>query len=173
LAERKQMADVVVRPAREDEWEGAGAITVAAYRADEHIDSHTGGYADALMNAAARARAAELLVAVDVEDNLLGTVTVVRPGTPFAEVSREGELEFRMLAVSPEARGRGVGEALVRAVIARAREVGVRRLVMSSSEHMVTAHRLYQRLGFQRFPERDWQPVPDVPITAYGFSLDL
>ncbi|WP_461122251.1 GNAT family N-acetyltransferase [Saccharothrix stipae] len=167
------MADIVVRPAREDEWAAAGAITVAAYRADRHIDSHTGGYADTLVDTRTRAREAELLVAVDVEKTVLGTVTVVRPGTPYAEVSRDGEVEFRMLAVSPSARGRGVGEALVRAVIVRARELGARRLVMSSSEHMTTAHRLYQRLGFQRLPERDWRPVPGVDVTALGFSLEL
>ena len=167
------MADVVVRVAREDEWEGAGKITVAAYLADQHIESHTDGYADALGNAAARAREAELLVAVDVENTQLGTVTIARPGTPWAEISRPGELEFRMLAVDPTVRSRGIGEALVQAVIARSRELGIRRVVMSSSEHMVTAHRLYQRLGFQRFPERDWYPVPDFKLIAFAFSLDL
>ncbi|WP_447008562.1 GNAT family N-acetyltransferase [Saccharothrix isguenensis] len=167
------MADIVVRPAREDEWAAAGAITVAAYQADRHIDSHTGGYADKLVDARTRAREAELLVAVDAEDTVLGTVTVVRPGTPYAEVSRDGEVEFRMLAVSPSARGRGVGEALVRAVIARARELGAPLLVMSSSEDMTPAHRLYQRLGFKRLPERDWQPVPGVNLMALGFSLEL
>ena len=167
------MADIVVRPAREDEWAAAGAITVAAYQADRHIDSHTGGYADTLVDTRSRAREAYLLVAGDVEKTVLGTVSVVRPGTPYAEVSRDGEVEFRMLAVSPSARGRGVGEALVRAVILRARELGARRLVMSSSEHMTTAHRLYQRLGFQRRPDRDWRPVPGVDVTALGFSLEL
>jgi ribosomal protein S18 acetylase RimI-like enzyme len=167
------MADIVVRPAREDEWAAAGAITVAAYQVDRHIDSHTGGYADTLVDTRTRAREAELLVAVNDGDTVLGTVTVARPGTPYAEVSRDGEVEFRMLAVSPSARGRGVGEALVRAVIVRARELGARRLVMSSSEHMTTAHRLYQRLGFQRRPDRDWRPVPGVDVTALGFSLEL
>ncbi|CAL9352122.1 GNAT family N-acetyltransferase [Saccharothrix sp. NPDC042600] len=167
------MADVVVRPAREDEWDAAGAITVAAYHADQYIESRTGGYADQLADTRARARDAELLVAVDTEDTLLGTVTIALPGTPYAEVSRSGELEFRMLAVHPDARGRGVGEALVRAVVARAREVGAKRVVMSSGEHMAGAHRLYRRLGFQRFPERDWNPVPGVHLIAYGFSLEL
>ncbi|WP_433264294.1 GNAT family N-acetyltransferase [Actinosynnema sp. CS-041913] len=167
------MADVVVRPAREDEWAAAGAITVEAYRVDRYIDSHTGGYADELADTRARARDAELLVAVDTEDTLLGTVTIALPGSPYAEVSRSGEVEFRMLAVSPRARGRGVGEALVRAVISRAREVGARRVVMSSGETMTTAHRLYRRLGFRRFPERDWNPVPGVQLIAYAFSLEL
>ncbi|MDU0291493.1 GNAT family N-acetyltransferase [Saccharothrix longispora] len=167
------MADVVVRPAREDEWAVAGEVTVAAYRADRHVDSHTGGYADVLVDARTRAAQAELLVAVDVADTVLGTVTVVRPGTPYAEVSRPGEVEFRMLAVSPGARGRGVGEALVLAVVARARELGARRLVMSSSERMLTAHRLYRRLGFRRLPERDWLPVPGTDVVACAFSLEL
>jgi hypothetical protein len=38
---------------------------------------------------------------------------------------------------------------------------------------MTTAHRLYQRLGFQRQPDRDWRPVPGVDVTALGFSLEL
>ena len=37
-----------------------------------------------------------------------------RPGSPWRELSVDGEGEFRMLAVAPAARGRGVGEALVR-----------------------------------------------------------
>ncbi|WP_338013454.1 GNAT family N-acetyltransferase [Saccharothrix sp. ALI-22-I] len=124
----------------------------------------------ALVDARTHAGQAELLVAVDVETTVLGTVTVVRPGTPYAEVSRDGEVEFRMLAVNPPARGRGVGEALVHAAIMRAREFGARRLAISNSKHMTTAHRLYQRLGFQRLPERDWRPVPGVEATAYAFS---
>lgn len=165
------MSDVVVRPAREDEWAAVGAVTVAAYLADRHVDSHTGGYADVLADAPTRAREAELLVAVDAGGAVLGTVTVARPGSPYAEVCREGEVEFRMLAVDPSARGRGVGEALVRAVVDRARELGARRLVLSSSEHMLPAHRLYRRLGFRRLPERDWWPLPD--FLALAFSLEL
>ncbi|GAA1273903.1 GNAT family N-acetyltransferase [Saccharothrix xinjiangensis] len=165
------MTDVVVRSAREDEWSTVGAVTVAAYLADRHVDSHTGGYADVLADARTRARQAELLVAVDEGGSVLGTVTIAQPGSPYAEVGEAGEVEFRMLAVNPPARGRGVGEALVRAAIARARELGARRLVMSSSERMAAAHRLYRRLGFRRLPERDWRPVPGV--VAQAFSLEL
>lgn len=98
---------------------------------------------------------------------VLGTVTVVLPGTAYSEVSAPGEIEFRMLAVSQSARGRGVGEALVRAVFDRARAVGASRVVLSSSTHMLAAHRLYERLGFVREPERDWSPLPGVQLVAY------
>jgi ribosomal protein S18 acetylase RimI-like enzyme len=76
-----------------------------------------------------------------------------------------------MLAVAGRAQGRGVGEALVRACIDRAREVGSHRVVLHSTPWMQAAHRLYGRLGFVRRPDLDWTPVPDIPLL--GFSLDL
>jgi hypothetical protein len=36
---------------------------------------------------------------------------------------------------------------------------------------MTAAHRLYQRLGFERDPDRDWRPDPQ--ILLLGFVLDL
>lgn len=143
---------------------------MAAYLADGQLDTAS-SYVNELSNAAWRAEEAELLVAADPEGTLLGTVTVCTPGSPLGEVSRPGELEFRMLAVAPEARGRGVGQALVQAVLNRADERGARRVVLCSTERMSVAHRLYERLGFVRIPERDWHPVPDLLLLA--FALDL
>lgn len=50
--------------------------------------------------------------------------------------------------VAPEARGRGVGEALAHEVVAWARGRGLRRLVLDVAVHNVPARRLYERLGF-------------------------
>jgi hypothetical protein len=33
------------------------------------------------------------------------------------------------------------------------------------------AHRLYQRLGFVRCPERDWSPLPGVELVVYRLDL--
>ena len=76
-----------------------------------------------------------------------------------------------MLAVAPQAQGRGVGQALARHCVDRFRETGAVAVVLSSTPGMVDAHRLYARLGFERLPERDWQPVPGVLLWA--FRLDL
>ena len=159
-----------VRPARAEELDAVGKLTVAAYVADgmDLGDS----YIKVLADAARRARDADLLVAVDADDRLLGTVTVCEPGTPWAEVSRPGELEFRMLAVTPAARGRGIGEGLTRAVVDRARERGVHQVVLCSSDYMDVAHRLYRRLGFTRLPCRDWQPVPGLQLLAFALELE-
>lgn len=158
---------LTVRPARPGEVDEVGRLTVAAYTADHLVDP-AGHYAAELGDASRRARDADLLVAVDPADTVLGTVTVCTPGSPLGEVSRPGELEFRMLAVSPAARRRGVGQALVAAVLHRAAELRAHRVVLSSAEHMSAAHRLYTRLGFTRLPERDWYPVPELLLLAFG-----
>jgi hypothetical protein len=36
---------------------------------------------------------------------------------------------------------------------------------------MHTAHRLYERLGFSRLPERDWTPVPGITLRCYSLEL--
>ncbi|MDX8145567.1 GNAT family N-acetyltransferase [Lentzea sp. BCCO 10_0061] len=166
------MADLIIRPATESDLPAIGSVTFEAYRAEGFVDAHD-DYATVLTDAASRFRDAELLVAQDGSGTVLGSVTVVHPGTPYAEISRQGELEFRMLAVTAAARGRGVGETLVRAVIDKAREAGATHVVLSSSEKMLAAHRLYERLGFTRLPDRDWSPLPGINLMAYAYGLPL
>ncbi|MET9225075.1 GNAT family N-acetyltransferase [Lentzea sp. NPDC003310] len=166
------MADLIIRPATEADLPVIGAVTVEAYREDGFVGDHD-DYAKVLADSESRFRDAELLVAQDESGTVLGSVTVVRPGTPYAEISRPGELEFRMLAVTAAARGRGVGETLVRAVIDKAREAGATHVVLSSSEKMLAAHRLYERMGFTRLPDRDWSPLPGFKLVAYAYGLPV
>ncbi|WP_103335427.1 GNAT family N-acetyltransferase [Amycolatopsis sp. CA-126428] len=164
------MGDVEIRPPRPEEYAAAGEVTVRAYAADGHLADDV-GYEAMLRDVARRVEKAEVLVAVDAARVVVGTVTVVHPGSEYAEVSRPGELEFRMLAVAPSARGRGVGEALIKAVFDRARALGLRRVVLSSVDRMHSAHRLYERLGFTRLVERDWRPFPHISLIAYQIDF--
>jgi ribosomal protein S18 acetylase RimI-like enzyme len=52
-----------------------------------------------------------------------------------------------------------------------ARERGFGAMVLSSAVTMHAAHRLYERLGFSRLPERDWSPSPGVQLVAYTLPL--
>ena len=64
-----------------------------------------------------------------------------------------------------------MGEALVRACMDRARAAGARRLRLSTQPDMHAAHRLYERLGFARTPDLDWEPLPGVPLITYALKL--
>jgi len=161
-------AVVTVRIARPDEYAVAGDLVAAVYGAAGYA---AGPYLDVLRAAARRAAVADLLVAVDAAGRILGTLTYASGGTPLADVAAADEAEFRMLAVDPAARGRGVGAALVRAALQRARTQGKRRLVMSTQPAMRPAHRLYERLGFARAPERDWSPEPGLNLRVYAREL--
>jgi ribosomal protein S18 acetylase RimI-like enzyme len=160
-----------VRRAVPADFDAVGEITARSYVQDGHLPPGV-DYIATLRDAGARAREAELWVAVeDGSGQVLGSVTFAAPGTPYAEVSAGDEGEFRMLAVSHAARGQGVGEALVRRCIDRARELGLSGLAMSTQPSMAPAHRVYERLGFLRLPERDWEPVPGVSLLAYHLAL--
>ncbi len=159
-----------VRLATEDDLDAVGEITVEAYRGEGLLEADA-GYVDELADAARRAREAEVWVAVQDTGDVVGSVTFCRPGTPFAELARENEGEFRMLSVARSARRRGVAEALVLRCVDRSRELGYGALVMCSMREMATAHRLYERLGFRRLPERDWCPVAGIDLL--GFTLPL
>ena len=92
-------------------------------------------------------------------------------GLGVGQVAGPDELEFRMLAVSATARGRGIGEALTRAVIDRTTELGLTGVVLSSSTEMASAHRIYERLGFHRTPAKDWHPTPETNLLTYRLNL--
>jgi ribosomal protein S18 acetylase RimI-like enzyme len=64
-----------------------------------------------------------------------------------------------------------VGEALVDLVLGHFREQGAHAVVMSSLNEMAGAHRIYERHGFERVPERDWRPLPDVSLIAFRKEL--
>lgn len=161
-----------IRPAEARDFETIGRITVRAYVDDGHIE-HDAAYVQMLADARSRAEGAELWVAERPSDGeVLGTVTFAAPGSSYNEVSQPGEGEFRMLAVAHVARGQGVGEALVRTCIRRAEELGLTAMVLSTEDSMTSAHRIYERLGFVRTPDKDWKPVPHVLLQTYRLDLD-
>jgi GNAT superfamily N-acetyltransferase len=86
-----------------------------------------------------------LLVALD-GDRIVGTTTVIVYTTPFWIKARLDEV-----VVDESARGQGVGEALVKAALALAREKGaqVAELQSGRAPAREAAHRLYERLGFR------------------------
>ncbi|WP_430645789.1 GNAT family N-acetyltransferase [Agromyces sp. GXS1127] len=165
---------VAMRRMHDDEASRVGRLVRDAYAGDYEL---TDAYLDEIEAVGERAREHEVWVAADTADGeLLGTVTVPRAGRRMSAVARhEDELDFRFLGVSAAARGRGVGEAMVRHVLALAASRGIRRVVLNTGEQMRPARRLYERMGFERIEDREFTfERPDgtpVHILAYGIDV--
>ena len=161
-----------IRAARPEDYARLGDLTAAAYLDDGLLDFGSGDpYLAVLRDVASRAEHAEVLVAVDAAGTVLGGVTFVGSQGRFADIAGPDEAEFRTLAVAPEGRGQGVGTALVRECIDRSRALGRRRIVLSTQPMMHAAHRVYERFGFVRVPERDWNPIEDLRLLVYVLEL--
>lgn len=106
---------------------------------------------------------------MDEADTIVGSVTYTTHDGAYAEIAADGEAEFRMLAVDPAACSKGVGAALVQAVLDRTRRHGCRTVRLSSAAPMTDAHRLYERLGFHR--TRTATGRPDIRLLAYEVPL--
>lgn len=163
--------EIRVRPARADDHPQIAELTLAAYRHSQQVwPGHP--YEAALVDVAGRASAGELLVAEVVgSGQLVGSVLLVRAGSPYAELCGPTEAEFRMLAVDPAAQGSGAGAALVRACLDRATELGATAMVICTRDNALAAQRLYQRFGFVRVPELDWHPLPGITLLALRLPL--
>jgi len=167
------MDEFTIRAARPEDHGRLGELTAAAYLDDGLLDfGAEDPYLEVLRDVDHRAEHADVLVAVGSDGTVLGGVAFVGGPGPFANIAGEGEAEFRTLAVAPAGRGRGVGTALVRECIERARALGRHRLVLSTQTAMKSAHRIYERFGFTRAPDRDWSPVRDLELLVYVLDLD-
>ena len=118
-----------------------------------------GGYTSAVnagefMNRMNLEPAGQLLVAVDDADVVLGAVLLLHPVSTLRQLAGAEEREFRLLAVDEKARGKGVGEQLVQACLDRAFAAVAQAVVLWTQPSMYSAHRLYERMGFRREPER-------------------
>jgi ribosomal protein S18 acetylase RimI-like enzyme len=179
---------VEIRDARTDEFDELGDVRLAAYEADGFLSPRS-TYAATLRELGADGLG-QTLVAVDDEPSgapgpasggaqrlarrgrIVGTVMLQAWPHAGDILAGPGEAEIRALAVVPEARGAGLGRALLAAAIDRAAAIGIRRLVLLTQPDMRAAHHLYEEAGFTRLPERDWSPEPGLTLLAYALALD-
>ncbi|OXY99894.1 bifunctional helix-turn-helix transcriptional regulator/GNAT family N-acetyltransferase [Streptomyces diastatochromogenes] len=83
----------------------------------------------------------------ELDGRAVGCVMCVRDDAPATA-------RLRLLLVEPDARGHGIGDRLVRAVVDFARGVGYRDLVLWTNDVLSSARHLYQRHGFVLVAER-------------------
>jgi ribosomal protein S18 acetylase RimI-like enzyme len=192
---------VLIRDAGPADMAAVGELRVAAYRAGHHLSDNS-TYAPVLRELGADGHG-EVLVAVSTADadaagpagpagpvgpvgpadqagpagpaghTLVGTVMLQLWPDTGDIVRGPGEAEIRALAVAPGAQGAGVGTALLKALIERARLRGVGHLVLYTQPEMRAAQHMYERAGFRRLAERDRAPRPGYQLLAYGLVLSV
>ncbi|MFC4222782.1 GNAT family N-acetyltransferase [Lysinibacter cavernae] len=164
---------VFIRIAQAHEYDALADLSEAAYEHDYDLPA---GYRADIRATAERGTEHQLWVAEDASTGqLLGTVTTPADGDNMSQLGQPGELDFRLLAVAPVARGRGLGEVLTTFVCDLAVARGNDRVVLNSGPEMVGAHRLYTKLGFERVIHREQDLVTDdgVVIRPLAFAREL
>lgn len=113
------------------------------------------------------------LIAV-ADDRILGSATYIPDGSdPRLLNDRwpEGYAAMRLLGVHPDARGRGLGKALTIACLDQAREAGREWFGLHTTRLMAIAQSMYERMGFERFPDNDIPITEDFTVIAYRLKL--
>ena len=158
-----------------DEYSEAGEVTAGSYMEFARPgDPGWEEYLAELADVAGRAERTEVYVAVE-DGRVLGCVTLELDhtvGDDDKELSPEAS-NIRMLGVRPEARGKGIGRALVVRCVERSREAGKRIVTLRTTHLMKVAQRLYRDMGFERDPARDYvMNSSGVTLLAYRLPLE-
>ncbi|HEU5291546.1 MAG TPA: GNAT family N-acetyltransferase [Cyclobacteriaceae bacterium] len=170
--------DYIVRNARPEEFLEIGKLMVEVYSQLEGFPKETEqpNYYKMLANVGELTHKpeTELLVAVSPQGKIAGAVVYFGDmkfygsgGTATLEKNAAG---FRLLAVSPLARGQGIGKFLTEACIHKAKDKKVTQMIIHTTKAMQTAWKMYENIGFKRSEDLDFKQG-ELPV--FGFRLEL
>lgn len=169
------VSHVVIRDARPNDRDEVHALTLEAY-AEYSTIMTPGSWAglERAVHAALDSQERMHRVVVEHDGRVVGSVLLFPPSADAygGAGHRVPWPELRLLAVSADARGLGVGRLLVEECIQRARSDGARAIGLHTSQSMGGAMRLYARAGFERVVEFDFQPEGAELVEAYVLHLD-
>lgn len=160
--------DVTVAAATPDEWRAVREARLAALADDPDafcavLEVEQGFDEERWRDRIAAGDATWLLARIDGE--VVGVAAVASVDTVTADLTS--------FWVRTEARGRGVGSAVIEAAAARARELGATRLTLEVGDHNTTAQRLYARHGFVPTGRTSTMPPPKDHVTEHQLVLAL
>jgi GNAT superfamily N-acetyltransferase len=113
-------------------------------------------------------------IVAEADGRIHGSVALFPPNTDAYEgyIDELEYYEIRMLAVHPKARGKGTAASLVGECIRRTKEKGFHSIGLHTADFMVDAIKLYERMGFERYPQFDFEPSNDgVIVKAFRLSI--
>lgn len=160
-----------ILPAQIRHIDAIGRLTVAAYHAGGHLTPGS-PYEQVLRDVGPRVH--DTLIAT-VDDELLGSISVLAHDHTMSELAGDGEWEVRFLAVRSDTWGSGVARALMDAGEQRARDHGAQSTVLYVIDRNTRALAFYPRRGYARIPDRDWSPqgTDGSPVHLLAFAKAL
>jgi GNAT superfamily N-acetyltransferase len=168
----------VIRNAQAEEFHQVGEMLVSVYSQLDGFPKpdEQPVYYNLLRNVGmfAKKPGAEIIVAVDNLGIAVGAVVYFSDmqhygsgGTAIEEKNSSG---FRLLAVSNNQRGKGIGKILTQECITRARSKNHKQVIIHSTHAMQTAWKMYESLGFIRSVDLDFMQGD---LQVFGFRLTL
>jgi len=167
------MVDPVIRLAEPRELDLAADIIREGYAeyAEQMPQGRWERYLASASDVRRRLDVAELVVA-EYEGRLVGTITFYANGPSSSGEGWPSDwVGLRLLAVAPSTRGLGIGRALMEWCVDRARSIGASAIALHTTEMMAIARAMYERMGFVRVAEYDFNPSSG--RTAMAYRLDL
>jgi ribosomal protein S18 acetylase RimI-like enzyme len=160
----------IIREAFPEEFNDIALLAIEAYREYSQVltPENWSLMQTNLTKLSAVARVGTLLVAVQ-DQTLVGTVIYHPPGVSDRQVFQPDWASLRMLAVAPQYRSEGIGKRLSMACIERAKQDNAKIIGLHTSELMVAARNMYQRLGFQQ----DIELPPHFNLRYWRYILRL
>jgi predicted N-acetyltransferase YhbS len=172
---------VQVREATETDLESVISVISAANAQFERVlpPSFYRAYLANALDVRGRLEHARLLIA-ERDHRVVGTVTL------YPDASQEGWgwqsswTGIRAVAVTPAARGLGIGRQLTQECIDRSRTLGAAGVCLHTAAFMSAAVAMYESLGFRRRPEFDLtadamfgskRDEPRIAVLAYHLAL--
>ena len=165
-----------VREAKQEEFAKIGQLMVRVYSDLDGFPSETEqpDYYKMLRNVDIFTNnpSTKLLVAVSEEGTIYGAVVYFGDmqyygsgGTATQEKNAGG---FRLLAVSPEAQGNGIGKLLTLECIKQAKDSNLNQVIIHTTKSMEVAWKMYENIGFKRSTDLDFMQA-ELPV--FGFRL--
>lgn len=167
---------MIIRNAKEKELVHIREMRLHAY--EEHApkipEAHWNALQQSILSDADSKPGIERIVA-EFDGEIAGSVALFAPDKQIYEGLLDEEInypELRMLAISRQARGKGVATALIHECMKRTKEKGFTEMGLHTADFMENAIKLYTYLGFERLPQYDFEPANDgIIVKAFRIKV--
>ncbi|WP_018757670.1 GNAT family N-acetyltransferase [Paenibacillus terrigena] len=165
--------DIRIRDAEEFEQEAIAQVMIEAYQQYAHDlpQPRWEEYRDSIRNSV-YGNATYARIVAELDGEIIGSVQMF-----LSSEAAYGKPELgihspiiRLLAVSPDYRGRGIATLLIQEAARRSVLLGYSTLHLHTSDMMASAVLLYERLGFERAYEADTRNG-DTLVKSYWLDL--